>query len=177
MKIVFLDFDGVLNSNRWVRENIHLIPANHLFMHNNLDHAAVARVEKIVQASGAKVVISSTWRLLNPIAKLRDILKNHGFTGEVVDITPRLGTARGNEIADWLNKHGPVESFVILDDDSDMVHLKHRLVQTSWDFGLLDEHVAKAIEMLGDSCTNAIGSDSVKPISMDDTLGQKESDS
>jgi hypothetical protein len=60
--------------------------------------------------------------------------------------------ARGQEIQAWLDgapRYGiEVESFVILDDDSDMVHLADRLVKTSFETGLLDEHVDRAIAML-----------------------------
>lgn len=148
MKVLFLDFDGVLNSHQWMQANADKFPMNHMWHHTHLDELAVGRLEKIVQATGAKVVISSTWRLLNSLPRLCDILQNHGFTGEVIGITPRLGGPRGNEIASWLNDHGPIENFVIIDDDGDMVHLKHKLVQTSWDLGLQDEHVDAAIEQL-----------------------------
>lgn len=147
MKIIFLDFDGVLNSHQWIRANQHL-PKIEPWLHTTVDKEAVARVEEIARVTGAKVVVSSTWRLLNPLGKLKRILKDHGFTGEVIDKTPHLGTARGNEIAQWLNENGPVEAFVILDDDSDMVHLKHKLVQTTFDTGLQDCHVDLAIAML-----------------------------
>lgn len=35
-----------------------------------------------------------------------------------------------------------------MDDSSDMGELQHKLVQTSWATGLLDEHVDKLIEEL-----------------------------
>jgi len=43
-----------------------------------------------------------------------------------------------------------VESFVILDDGSDMEMHKSRLVQTNCEEGLLDEHVDLAIRIVED---------------------------
>lgn len=148
MKIVFLDFDGVLNSRTWMMNNQHRVATNHMWLHETVDELAVARVEIICKATGAKVVVSSTWRRVHSLEKLRSILANHGFTGEVVGTTPTLGSARGNEIAQWLNTNGPIEGFVIIDDDSDMVHLSHKLVQTQFEFGLVDSDVPKAVEVL-----------------------------
>jgi hypothetical protein len=148
MKVIFLDFDGVLNSRDWCQRNEHLLANQSLLMHRDLDREAVGRVNRIVEATGAVVVVSSTWRLLNPLPVLKNILAAHGFTGEVLDVTPRLSRRRGHEIAAWLNSHGPVEGFVIIDDDSDMEHLLHKLVQTSWESGLQDEHVERAVKEL-----------------------------
>jgi hypothetical protein len=149
MKIIMLDFDGVLNSEKFVLDNKDLFINQAFSMQQNLDKEAVARLNKIIELTGAKVVVSSTWRILNSIEKLQKILDNHGFTGEIIGKTGRAANGlRGNEIAAWLNENGPVEAFVIIDDDSDMVHLMHKLVQTNWKLGLQDEHVVKCVEIL-----------------------------
>lgn len=46
-------------------------------------------------------------------------------------------------------KHSPIDCTI--DDDSDMEHLKRRLVQTSFYHGLQDEHVDQAIALLAGS--------------------------
>lgn len=148
MKILFLDFDGVLNSKRWMATAGDVMPSSLLDHRNHVDMAAVARLERIVAATGAKVVISSTWRLIHPLSELKNILSKNGFTGDVIGMTPNSKGQRGNQIADWLNTNGPVESFVILDDSDDMVHLMHKLVLTTWEHGLQDEHVVSAIGFL-----------------------------
>lgn len=65
-----------------------------------------------------------------------------GLTGEI-----REGI-RGAEIAAWLAEQADVESFVILDDDSDMGHLAHRLVETDCVIGLTQEDADRAIAIL-----------------------------
>lgn len=149
MKVIFLDFDGVLNSHKWIGANQHLFETDRLFMHRDVDPEAVERLNRIVDATGAEVVVSSTWRRMNSRGMLQFILRKHGFNGFVKDVTPILGTRRGFEIQQWLDEHGPVESFTIIDDDSDMEHLMDKLVKTSFDDGLQDRHVEQAIAMLG----------------------------
>lgn len=157
MKVVFLDFDGVVNSAEFFARESKADPGR------DLDRDAVACVTRILEATGAVVVISSTWRIFHKLDELREILSAHGFRGEIIGKTPTHGykpgsseelwmpyIARGYEIQAWIDtQETPPEAFVILDDDDDMVHLQDRLVLTSWETGLLDEHVAAAIAMLG----------------------------
>ena len=154
-RIIFLDVDGVLNSA--------LVYGNLGPGLERIDPDAVQRVNVITDATGAKVVISSSWRVLHPFADLLMALSKKGMTAPVVGVTPDLsstegelvyrGRPRGDEIKAWLDAVSPpVTSFVILDDDDDMEpHMDH-LVQTSFDDGLQDEHVERAIKMLGHEC-------------------------
>jgi hypothetical protein len=60
-----------------------------------------------------------------------------------------MGNPRGGEIKRWLAMaRDDVEQFVILDDSSDMDGVAGRLVQTDYDYGLVDDHVELAIRML-----------------------------
>ncbi len=157
MKILFLDFDGVLNSTAFFRTR------GNRYEPETLDEAAVRRVNAILARTGAKVVVSSTWREGYSIDGLRKILVHHGFAGELVGVTPvlsevedgtsiRLHVARGQEIQTWLDaQQGSIDTFVILDDMDDMEHLTDRLVLTSFETGLEDEHVEAAVALLGGS--------------------------
>ncbi len=156
MKVIFLDFDGVLNSEEYSRlRNIMGAKDSGSFMHRSsgqVDPVAVARLNRIVESTGAAVCISSTWRRLHIIGELNAILRERGFAGRVVGATPWLNKPRGLEIQDWLDLEGQrhdVEAFVILDDDADMEHLMDHLVQTNGAAGLEDHHVERAIAMLG----------------------------
>ncbi len=152
MKIIFLDIDGVLNSGDflWTPEHQALDQSDD---RNWFDPAAVARLNRIIEATGAKCVLSSTWRILHTIEEMDGFMKAAGFTGAFIGKTSRFGSFRGEQIQEWLEgavESGPdeVESFVILDDDSDMVHLTPYLVKTDFQHGLQDEHVERAIAML-----------------------------
>jgi hypothetical protein len=152
MKVIFLDFDGVLNS--WAFVNRTNVKGGII----GIDPEAVARLSRLMRDTGAHVVVSSTWRLFNTLEDLRRILTDAGLPKDqaalIIDKTPRLsGQHRGIEIALWLKTEAkqPVESFVILDDDSDMADLMDRLVQTSMDHGLTDHHVEIAKRILANA--------------------------
>ena len=64
------------------------------------------------------------------------------------DITPSLSgdAQRGDEIREWLSKN-PVDNFIILDDDSDMLKSQlERFVQTSYNYGLRDDSILEKAE-------------------------------
>lgn len=143
MRIVFLDFDGVLNSRRFFARSGPIERPD-----DALDPAAVARVDRVIARTGAKVVISSTWRIMDPLDRIAGILRAHGFGGEVVGATPVVGGSRGREIGAWLDQSKGVRSFVILDDDTNMGRLARRHVRTMPEDGLLDEHVEPACRHL-----------------------------
>jgi hypothetical protein len=150
MKVLFLDFDGVLNSGAFIEVRG--------YRPETLDAAAVARLNGVLARTRARVVVSSTWRLGYTLGELRDILVRHGFEGEVIGVTPHLGraavfplqrTPRGMEIQAWLDAQPePPEAIAIVDDDEDMAHLDARLVRTDFETGLLDEHVERRVTLL-----------------------------
>ena len=149
-RLVFLDFDGVLNSHHWLYRPDRDKEAEFLGNeHHMLDPTAVGRVNRILRETGAKVVISSSWRHGWPVERLREILTTAGFVGEVLGYTPQYGHDRGHEIEQWLdgNDEGH-DPFVILDDDSDMGPLMKYLVKTTFEHGIQDEHVEDAIRRL-----------------------------
>lgn len=164
-KIVFLDFDGVLNHEEWYAQRP-AKPARLEVMDERVarwcfDPKAAGRLNVLVDA-GAKFVISSTWRLHSDLDELRRILVALGFRGEVIGVTPDLSNKsrsihaahvrrRGAEIQAWMDEHGTPSSFVILDDDDDMEHLIDRLVQTDFETGLQDEHITRALEKLAET--------------------------
>lgn len=154
MKIIFLDIDGVINNRASMKRHSETKTIY------NLDPPCIAQLNILCRDSGAYCVVSSTWRRGWPVAALWQLMKAHGFLGYVIDRTDYLsGQERGVEIAAYLTqcreRGYPVESFVILDDDSDMGPLKPYLVQTRSADGLQAEHVAAALKILEeDPCAN-----------------------
>lgn len=131
IKVLFLDCDGVLNSNSDLsvrsgrNETIDSIYI--------LDMKKVHLLQKIVEDTGCKIVLSSVWRLYNEGIKT---LEYYGIN--IHDVTPQKSGPRGAEIQHWLfNSDEMVERYAIIDDDSDM--LPHQFVnffQTDPDYGL-----------------------------------------
>jgi hypothetical protein len=152
--VVFLDVDGVLNSIETftARERARKEGPVDTDEGHQIDRGLVARLNTLLELTGAKVVVSSTWRMGRTTAELQKLLESRGFRGEVIGVTPihyNEGRERGHEIQEWLERSRThVHSFVILDDDSDMAHLRHRLVQTTVQTGLQDHHISMATTIL-----------------------------
>ena len=154
MRVIFLDFDGVLNGAVSDAARDPGLPwGTEVWYSEQLDADKVERLNAIVDATGAVVVLSTSWRKALPTEKLRRLLQAKGFKGFILGTTPSLDRDsdggwryRAHEIEQWVRAAG-VSDFVIL-DDLPMHHLSSRLVQTSDIHGLLDEHVEAAIRML-----------------------------
>lgn len=110
-KVIFLDYDGVLNSYA-------TMPIKDKGMIFTLHRPLVQNLNVLVERTGAKVVVSSSWRKGHD---WKEVLIAAGFTGDVLD---RTGTDpkgfRGEEVDEWLRKWGrDVETYAIIDDDHD----------------------------------------------------------
>ena len=146
-KIIFLDVDGVLNSeefSRWLWDN----HEKKYRGYELLDQRAILCLQDIVFVTGAEIVLSSSWRISSLRTKqLKEQLLPYGL--EIIDHTfSDARGERGDEIKEWLSRNPDVSHYVILDDDNDMSDIKDHLIQTTFYKGLLPEHAAKAIEML-----------------------------
>lgn len=115
MKILFLDVDGVLNTAAWFKTT--QLP-RHVKSHEKsaaVDPYRVALVHRILEATGAKVVVSSAWRLHSEgLAAVQQWTAPH-----YLDRTPEYPSFydRHKEIQEWLDKRHDVTHYAILDDD------------------------------------------------------------
>lgn len=109
-------------------------------------------VDRIIQSTGCKVVLSSTWRLFEPSRE--EVRKQ---VCDFIDVTPRLFSGvyapheRGHEIKDWLDRHPEVTRYAILDDNSDMLPEQlPNFFKTEWfgDGGLNQEIADRVIAHL-----------------------------
>jgi hypothetical protein len=121
-----------------------------------LDPYAVARVYDIVAKSGARIVVTSAWRIGKNVDYLSGLLSACGCWFDVLDRTVD-GQSRGEEITEWLSRHH-VDSFVILDDEDcfdDYPALHSRLVKTSFEYGLTDKKATETLTKLARNCGGA----------------------
>ena len=152
MRVIFLDIDGVLNHWDYLRTD-ECQSSDNMSGPGYLDGACVQRLNTLIEKTGAKVVVSSTWRKSHTVDSLQQTLEEKGFGGEIIDFTTTrdLGK-RADQIWDWLNNTSEeIESFVILDDDADAadIVLGAHFVGTSLDHGgLQDKHVELAVKIL-----------------------------
>ncbi|MCO7186091.1 HAD domain-containing protein [Tenacibaculum sp. XPcli2-G] len=146
MNILFLDIDGVLNSRQWhSSENCKILE---ITVKRFFDPACVEYLNKIVNETETKVVISSSWRILRSLQNLQDLFKSIGFTGKIFGKTedlsifePDTPNLRGVEIQNWIKdnqKHfkTPIK-YVIIDDENEFFsHQEQFFFQTNPDIGL-----------------------------------------
>lgn len=149
MKVIFLDIDGVLNNNKtysrmdfgaytmrgtaFTREDI------------DWDTDCVDQLKRIVLATGAKIVISSTWRKLFSLDELRLMFAMYEIDAEIIGCTPESQRGfRGDEINQYLSHH-TIEDYIIIDDDTDFYPQQQR-VKTSIEVGLTKRKADKAIK-------------------------------
>ena len=114
-KIIFLDIDGVLNTEVFVR--CYLQTLKHIgeikgesFMKKELsdiiphDHfgalfcpVSCGFLEHIIQETKADIVISSTWRF-SGLKHIRELWEHRNLPGNVIDVTPHMRSNSINEI-------------------------------------------------------------------------------
>ena len=164
-KILFLDIDGVLNTER-----------HHEYCYENgidnsdeygylFDPMAVKNLARIVDESGACIVISSSWKY-SGLSTLVDMWNDRALPGRVIDITPdtesdqfllnadlenmEFLSCKGYEIKEWLTAHGKnVSQYAILDDEQEMLpEQQSHFVQTNPVVGISEEDAEKAITIL-----------------------------
>lgn len=150
-KIIFLDIDGVLNSEKaYLRGDCKYVEwewedgtKEH---HQSFCPVSKLYINHLIKITEAKVVISSTWRRsgLDFMKKVWDVEE---MAGEIIGITPSFRgdvdgytIPRGCEIEKWLEDKGfshinwseekqqdvveksGIENYIIIDDDSDMLY-------------------------------------------------------
>lgn len=165
MKLIFLDFDGVLNSFRsCLAFKGYPFPTPEETW-SKFDLVAIGLIKRLCEETGAKIVVSSTWRLHMSIPQMIMMLNGREFPdAPIIGRTPDMGGSqrgygearyrRGDEISMWLTAFNrgdiapallyeqtligtPITDYVIVDDDSDMLATQNPyFVKTSLNAGL-----------------------------------------
>lgn len=169
MKLLFLDIDGVLNHQefycrvyedengdidkvkmqQWRDENPYPLC--------EFDPIAVKRVVDVLNETGAKLVVSSSWRI-GDNGSLKNIFAKVGLPTEF-EFTPNLmynfsslkmeDVCRGDEIKKYMEDKD-VDAYVILDDDEDMLNeQQNSFIHCDFMVGFTENDKKRAIEILG----------------------------
>ena len=135
-KYLFLDFDGVLNTGNYQKR----MKEEGIDAYDEygpmFDPQAVNYLEQIIERTGCKIVISSTWRN-EGIVRMQQMWKDRGMPGTIYSMTPILlsttfqdvlngellsapvKNAKALEIDMWLQNHASKDTrYVIIDDES-----------------------------------------------------------
>lgn len=120
---------------------------------DKLDPVAIGLLKSLCEKSGAKVVLSSTWREGATDAELENLANYLGV--DIIGVTRSVGVIgnysepRGSQIRDWLVGAKEVTHYVILDDDSDMLvdQLNH-FVKVDCNNGLSYENYLNCLSVL-----------------------------
>jgi len=138
LKILFLDIDGVLNSEIYYKNLSHSDNGMSRF-----DPNSVELIKKLVQEFSLQIVISSTWRY-GAADRLMHELKDSKLIGYLYNewFTPVIHPAhRGTEIKLWLDLHPEVFDYIIIDDDENILEEQmRRFVKTDLHEGMTEEH-------------------------------------
>ena len=156
MKIIFLDIDGVLNTRNTLKRDSKM-EYPHCFFAKEL----VSNLNKITDKTGAKIVLSSSWRIGKTVEQLQDLFEQVGITGELIDKTPKLRfenssctVPRGDEIRHWVQHNKGIlgtnilnwKDYVIIDDESDMLYWQRKnFFQTDQSGGGLTDNLTYRI--------------------------------
>ena len=150
-KIIFLDFDGVLNTEyyqgllqfqgkQWQDEHGAFF-----------DPRAVRQLKRVIDTTGADIVDESSWKYLG-LEAMQELWRVRNMPGRVIDITPSLtgNASKGEEIAAWLSEYAPPDArYVIIDDE--YVALDAQIPFFIWTNpyeGLTEDHADRAISIL-----------------------------
>lgn len=146
LKVVFLDYDGVVNVPMWNEEGTR---CEYAWPKDNKVNCfqACQWVSEFCQKFGYKIVVTSTWRSHDNYI---DCLYNGGLRKniEVIGKTPHLhkGT-RTDEIKMWLNEHPEVDDYIIFDDDI-IEGLEHKQILCGC-YGFDGDKYEEAMKLIG----------------------------
>lgn len=163
-KIIFLDIDGVLNSDLWNAAHQSELRVGIL-----IDSGKVDLLAGLVQKTGSRIVLHSGWRfwfninlkaLTQEAACLLELF--HAKNLELYDITPDFSTeeikrtkkfslVKAQEISAWLEAHPKTGSWVVIDDlDLHNDKIRRRQVKPDPAVGLTQQDIKQAEIMLSD---------------------------
>lgn len=152
MRVIFLDIDGVLNSEEWdmyIQSFIYGARFNSCYL---LSQEMILRLQNVVFQTNAEIVLTSSWRTNErAMCALTRQLSLYHLSIRDSTVSYAYGN-RADEVKLWIESHSNVTSYVIIDDYDDGFTqdevLSTHFVQTAYAYGLTHEKAAEMIEIL-----------------------------
>lgn len=143
---LFLDIDGVLNSEQYAKTLNRTMIINGNGEFPDIDSTAMEKLNTIINQTDCDIILSSGWRFF---PKIKEFLQEKGLCKSVTDVTIGECYSRAEEVALYLQNH-KYDKFVIVDDnDFDFTRrFPFNFVQTSFQDGLTDDKVEIIIKKL-----------------------------
>lgn len=147
MRVIFLDISGTLTNHAWDEaQRLARRAGADDYGYQDVDPVQVARVNCIVEATGAQIVVSSDWVKHDPAESypaVQVMLRKHGlvatFAGHTIQPRENTVVERGLEIRAWLDLHPEVTGYVILDDAAIPItratrkYMNERRIERGWE--------------------------------------------
>ena len=168
-KIIFLDFDGVLNTE-FYQEVLNQQCKNWQDEHGALfDSNAVKQLKRIIDATNADIVVESSWKYLG-LDAMKELWEVRNLPGRIIDITPSTISdeyllssdlenihpsmlhCKGIEISSWLSKFETQDiRYVIIDDEYVILdsQLPYFILINPYE-GITEEQANQAISILNE---------------------------
>ena len=162
MKLIFLDIDGVLNSNFWNDTHQREISDGTL-----IDEEKVMLLGQLIRNTSAKVILHSGWKfwfddevkpLRREAERLISMLKKEGI--EVYGVTPdhtteeirknkKFSLVKAGEILAWVSRYDNIEKWIVIDDiDLHNEEVRKHQILTDASVGLTVENICEAERLL-----------------------------
>ena len=168
-KVIFLDFDGVLNTE-YHQDLLQIQGKSWQDEYGAFfDPNAVKQLERIIKATNADIVVESSWKYLG-LDAMKDLWEVRNLPGRIIDITPstisdeyllnldlddfsnKMHHCKGLEIVSWLSNYETQDiRYVIIDDEYVILdsQLPHFILINPYE-GITEEQANKAISILNE---------------------------
>lgn len=161
-KVIFLDIDGVLNSNSWNNSHQKEISDGNL-----IDEEKIRLLGILIRNTEAKIILHSGWKFwfdfeLKPLRKEADRLKKlfekeglcvegitPDYSTEEIRKTKKFSLVKAKEILAWLSEHQDIDKWIVLDDlDLHNKEVAKHQIKTNPEIGLTIENIHEAEKRL-----------------------------
>lgn len=162
MKVIFLDIDGVLNSNFWNDTHQREISDGTL-----IDEEKVMLLGQLIRDTSAKVILHSGWKfwfdsevkpLRREAERLISMLEKEGIkvngvtpdhTTEEIRKSKKFSLFKASEILAWVSQYDNIEKWIVIDDlDLHNEEIRKHQILTDASIGLTVENICEAERLL-----------------------------